>query len=133
VQKAPTNTEPSRDGSAKIVAGLSGEALCVAADELLEELVGLALLGHHHAVRLDGLLDRVEEQLAVPGRDVGRVHLLGTRRQVEPGVDLGRLLLIELEALHHPRHERALLGVHVQVRPRERADEPHQAEPIRPA
>src|SRR5690348_8211462 len=78
------------------------------AEELLEELEGLALFGVDLAVRGDHLARRFEEELALGGRDALRVDVLGARRDLEPLLDHGALVLVEGELLGHLLDEGAL-------------------------
>src|SRR5690606_32592470 len=79
---------------------------------------------------LDHLARDGEEERAVLARDLGGVELLGARRHVEPLVYERALFGVELQPPHELLHE-APLGVgDLEIRPRERADELHEAKAI---
>ena len=63
-------------------------------------------------------------------RNVLRVELVGLRRNLEPLEHLARLMRRELERGDEPSDELALLGLDLEIRPRERAHEPHEPHPI---
>src|SRR5262245_35032229 len=65
-------------------------------------------------------------------RDGRGINLLGPRRHLKPPLNLLRLFLAQSEPLHECMDEGALLVPNAQVRPRERANEPHQPEAILP-
>src|SRR5690606_12928980 len=92
--------------------------------QLLEQRQGLGFLGIDVIVGRDQPPDRVEEQLAVLGRDVGGIDLFGRRRVLEPALDQLAIGL-ELEVLDHLADELALLILDLEIRPGERAHELH--------
>ena len=104
--------------------------LANAAEESFQqhEVLGLVLVDV--AVRHDHGADGVEEELTVFAGDVRRVHLFGAGRDLQPLLHHAAVGVVELQLLDQAAHEVALLVLHLEVGPRERADELHQAEAL---
>ena len=93
---------------------------------MFEQREAVSFLVAHDPVRLNDAHDRVDERLAVGGRDQSRVNFVGGGWQFEPSVDLFALINSEVEPLHNARDEVAFMGMDLEICPGEGADELHQ-------
>src|SRR5215470_14953723 len=105
--------------------------ICLTAPDLSEELFEQVevdpLIRIHFAVREDDRLSSLEKKLPVLVRDLLRIDLVRARRNHQPTLDVGALVLVERELFRHLTNEGPLLVMHLEIRPREGAEKLHEA------
>ncbi len=100
------------------------------AHQCFEQRKILCLIRIDLPIRDDHGARRVEEDLTMLTRDIRGIDIFGGRRHLKPLLDLLALVVVELELPHQLAHKGPLLVLNLEIRPGERADEPHQPKPI---